>query len=251
MGRASMAWYEDETLWEVFYDCMFDDDSFLLAKEQCPQILEMVGHPVGNVLDLACGPGRHLLGFTSLGIDVAGVDLSGFLLNRAANHLQQADQDAMLVHVDMLQYKPKEQFDLITNLFTSFGYYADPNDNQRLLNQTYHWLNKGGSLVIDTFGKEQLLKTMEPVHLTEYENGDLRIERPLLIDEMRVFSNEWLLVRNDQVFRRSYQHFVYTAEELRTMLQTAGFHDIKIYGSFEGAQYDLEAERLIAVAHKS
>lgn len=245
-----MAWYEDESLWEVFYDCMFDAKSFAHAKKQCPQILEMVGHPVHKALDLACGPGRHLLGFATYGIEATGVDLSGYLLSRAANHLEQADLPSTLVHTDMLTYQPTEKFDLITNLFTSFGYYPNDDDNQKLLNLSYQWLNKGGSLVIDTFGKEQLAHTMEPVHVTEYDNGDLRFERPLLVDDMRVFANEWILVRGEEAFRREYQHYVYTAQEMRHMLQQAGFTDIRIYGSFEGDAYDLEAERLIAVAHK-
>ena len=245
-----MNWYQDESLWEVFYDCMFDQASFDLAKQQCPQILEMVGHPVKNMLDLACGPGRHLLGFSSFGIDVTGVDLSGYLLSQAANHFEAAQAEGALVHCDMLAYEPKQKFDLITNLFTSFGYYADAKDNQKLLNQAFQWLNKGGSLVIDTFGKEQVAHMMEPVHLTEYDNGDLRIERPMLIDDMSVFANEWILVRGNEAFRREYQHFVYSAVEMKAMLADAGFVDIRIYGSYEGDEYDMESERLIAVAQK-
>lgn len=245
-----MNWYQDESLWEVFYDCMFDQTSFALAKQQCPQILEMVGHPVNSMLDLACGPGRHLLGFAAFGIEVTGVDLSGYLLSHAANHFEQAQMAGTLVQCDMLSYEPKQKFDLITNLFTSFGYYPEAINNQKVLNQAYLWLNKGGSLVIDTFGKEQLAHTMEPVHLTEYDNGDLRIERPLLVDNMRVFANEWILIRGNEAFRREYQHYVYTAQEMETMLSLAGFQDIRIYGSFEGDEYDLSSERLIAVAQK-
>ena len=249
-----MTWYQDESLWETFYDCMFDEASFTLAKQQSPQILEMVGHTVHNMLDLACGPGRHLLGFAQFGINVTGVDLSGYLLSQAANHFDQHKElhetTGTLVHCDMLAYEPKQKFDLITNLFTSFGYYPTAEENQQLLNNAYQWLNKGGSLVIDTFGKEQVAHMMEPVHLTEYDNGDLRIERPMLIDDMSVFANEWILVRGDEVFRREYQHFVYSAIEMKAMLKQAGFEDIRIYGSFEGDDYDLESERLIAVAQK-
>jgi len=245
-----MNWYQDEQLWEVFYDSMFDADSFAEAAQQVPQILSMVPGKVDKVLDMACGPGRHVIPFARMGLDVTGVDASGFLLNRAAHMIESEGVDATLVHADMLSYQPTGGFDLVTNLFTSFGYYEKPEDNQKLLNQIHDMLNESGHLVLDVFGKEYLLQTMEPVHLTEYDNGDIRIERPLLVDEMQVFSNEWILIRGDQAYRKHYQHYVYTATELRQMLKQAGFSSVTLYGSFDGAPYDMESERLIAVAQK-
>ncbi len=245
-----MPWFDNNEMWEVFYDCMFDRDSFETANKQCQQIIDLVGSTVSSVLDLACGPGRHLLGFSRLGLKVTGVDLSGYLLNQAANLLEQESLEATLVHSDLLTYQPKQNFDLITNLFTSFGYYSDPSDNQQILNNAYQKLNDGGSLIIDTFGKEQAAHAIEPVHCTEYNNGDLRFERPLLIENMQVYSNEWILVRDKQAHRWEYQHFVYSAEELTMMLKQAGFKTVEIYGSLTRDDYDLAADRLVAVARK-
>ncbi len=245
-----MSWFDNNEMWEIFYDCMFDHDSFESANQQCQQIIDLVGDPVSSVLDLACGPGRHLLGFSRLGLKVTGVDLSGYLLNQAANLFEQESLKATLVHSDLLAYQPQSKFDLITNLFTSFGYYPDPKDNQQILNNAYDQLNDGGSLLIDTFGKEQAAHAIEPVHCTAYENGDLRFERPLLIDNMQVYSNEWILVRDKQAYRWEYQHFVYSAEEITIMLKQAGFNTVEIYGSLSREDYDLAADRLVAVARK-
>lgn len=245
-----MSWFDDNHMWEVFYDCMFDEDSFTLADEQCQQILELTGFTPDHVLDLACGPGRHVLGFARRGIPVTGVDLSGYLLNQAANKISAEDLTANLVHCDLLEYQPGRRFDLITNLFTSFGYYPTAADNQRVLEQAFQWLNPGGCLLIDTFGKEQAARDIEPVHCTEYDNGDVRFERPLLIDQMRIYANEWILVRGDKAHRWEYQHYVYSADELTGMLQQAGFSEISITGSLTGDDYDLAAERLVAKAIK-
>lgn len=245
-----MKWYQDESLWKIFYQCMFDQNSFDLAQQQAPQILEMVGHPVNHILDLACGPGRHLLAFAKYGLQVTGVDSSGYLLNQAANKLAQQQLSANLIHADLLEFQTNQKFDLITNLFASFGYYQKPQDNQQVLNQAYQRLTPNGSLLIETFGKEQLLREMQPVHLTEYDNGDIRIERPTLTNQLQILSNEWILIRGEQAFRREYQHYVYTAVELTNMLQQAGFEQIRCYGSFQGDSYDLDAEQLILVAEK-
>lgn len=245
-----MSWFDNNEMWTVFYDCMFDPESFVEAKQQCQQIIELVNKPVNSVLDLACGPGRHVLGFAAMDIETTGVDLSGYLLNQAANLVDHEKLTANLVHSDLLAYKPTQKFDLITNLFTSFGYYSNAAENQRVLDNAYQWLNQKGTLVIDTFGKEQAAHAIQPVHCTEYDNGDLRFERPLLVENMNLYSNEWILVRNNQAYRWEYEHFVYSANELTAMLKLAGFKAIEIYGSLQKDEYDLSAERLVAVARK-
>jgi len=100
------------------------------------------------------------------------------------------------------------------------------------------------------FSKEQAAMHIEPVHCTEYENGDLRFERPLLTNHMSVYSNEWILVRGDNAYRWQYQHYVYSAPELLHMFKQAGFSEVDIYGSLAGDDYDMNADRLVLVAHK-
>jgi SAM-dependent methyltransferase len=246
-----MLWYEDDKLWEKFYDCMFDRASFELAQQQVSQLLALVKHPLDSVVDMACGPGRHCLALAKMGFDVEGVDISRFLLSKALDHNNQNHLNIRFTQADMLDYKPQEPVDLIINMFNSFGYFDTAEKNQLFINNCYANLKQTGSLIIDTVGKETLARTIEPVHLTEYSNGDIRIERPLLVDNMQVFSNEWLLIRDDRVFRRSYQHYVYTAVELQNMCLQAGFKHVEIYGSLQGDDYDLEADRLVIVAEKT
>jgi len=245
-----MSWFDNNEMWEIFYECMFDSASFDEAKKQCQQIIKLVNKPVHSVLDLACGPGRHVLGFADMNIETTGVDLSAYLLNQAANLVDQEKLSATLVHSDLLAYQPTQKFDLITNLFTSFGYYSSATENQLVLDKSYQWLNAKGTLIIDTFGKEQAAHSIEPVHCTEYDNGDLRFERPLLIDNMSLYSNEWILVRDNQAYRWEYEHYVYSANELTAMLKQAGFKKVEIYGSLQKDDYDLSADRLVAVARK-
>ena len=243
-------WFDNDDMWRVFYDCMFDADSFNRATQECDHILKLCPSSVESVLDLGCGPGRHVMGFARRGLSTTGVDLSGFLLNQAARHIDNENLDATLVQADLLAYEPQQKFDLITNLFSSFGYYDNPEENQQVLANIYQWLKPSGCFVLDVFSKEQAALHLEPVHCSEYDNGDVRFERPLLIDNMSVYSNEWILVRGEEAYRWQYQHYVYSASELTTMLKQAGFSSVTIYGSFKGDDYDMDADRLVMVAQK-
>ncbi|MCF6318880.1 MAG: class I SAM-dependent methyltransferase [Proteobacteria bacterium] len=245
-----MNWYEDDELWEKFYDWMFDEDSFQLAQQQIPQLLSLINHRIESVLDLGCGPGRHCLAFAKMGYTVTGVDMSQFLLSKAKSKSKEMSLEIDFIQADMLDFKTDKKQDLIVNMFNSFGYFNTPEKNQQVINHAYNNLNKTGTFVIDTVGKETLARNIEPVHLSEYSNGDLRIERPLLIDNLQVFSNQWILISGDKAFKRSYQHYVYTPIELTNMCRQAGFDSIHIYGSLSGEAYDLDSDRLVVVAEK-
>lgn len=246
-----MNWYKDDVLWEKFYDCMFDFDSFKLAESQSQHLMSLVNHSVKSILDVGCGPGRHCLALSKMGFNVTGVDSSQFLLSKAKQAKKDLNLNCQFSLANMLEYETKKPQDLIINMFNSFGYFDSQENNQAFIKRSYNNLNDNGTFIIDTVGKETLARQIEPVHLTEYNNGDIRIERPLLIDNMQIFSNEWMLIQGDQVFRRSYQHYVYTPVELSHMCYKAGFNHVEIYGSLEGDDYDLESDRLVIVAEKN
>jgi hypothetical protein len=44
---------------------------------------------------------------------------------------------------------------------------------------------------------------MEPVHLTEYDDGRMLLERPALVDDMTRLDNEWLLIDGDRSIART------------------------------------------------
>jgi hypothetical protein len=46
------------------------------------------------------------------------------------------------------------------------------------------------------------------------------------------------------------EHRLYSGAELRSLLESAGFSQVRLYGSFDGSPYDLVARRLLAVATK-
>jgi hypothetical protein len=50
--------------------------------------------------------------------------------------------------------------------------------------------------------------------------------------------------------RFSFRVWIYSGSELRQMLQSAGFESVELYGALDGRAYDLDAQRLVAVATK-
>ena len=100
-----------------------------------------------QVLDLACGPGRHAEHLAAHGAAVTGFDLSMPLLSRAKHRSSGVGR---WVRGDM-RYLPfcGEVFDLVVNLFTSFGYFTDDSEHLAVIRDVARTLVPGGTLVID------------------------------------------------------------------------------------------------------
>lgn len=247
---AHREWFEDEDFWRIFGDCMFAEARFRDAEADVEPILALTGLAEGTVLDLGCGPGRHAIPLARRGFAVTAVDLSAGLLKRARARARRAGVATEFVCEDMRRFARPGGFDLIVSLATSFGFFDDPADDLRVLAQCHRNLRQGGALLLDLVGKEYLVRHLEPVHLTEFDDGALLIERPVLEAQMSRYANQWILIRDGIAHTAHWHQNLYSGVELADRLRSAGFSEVAIYGGLDGRDYDLESERLIALARK-
>ena len=99
-----------------------------------------------NMLDLACGRGRHSKFLHELGFRVTGVDLSPASIEYAQQFAAEGLQ--FEVH-DMRNTLCSNMYDYVFNLFTSFGYFDSDYENLRAIDTMATALNRGGILVLD------------------------------------------------------------------------------------------------------
>ncbi len=229
---------------------MFSESQFSEAAEQVPLIRQRLGLDRGSVLDLGCGPGRHALPLARSGLSVTAVDASGPLLDRLKASAEDEGLALEAVQADMRTFQRREAFDAVLLMWTSFGYFDDEQDHARVLDCAHASLKPGGRLLIDVVGLETLCRDLQPVHCTEYDDGRLLIERPVLVDAGTRLDNEWLLIDGDRVVRKTWSHRVWSASELTRLLEANGFEVAAVDGDFEGSPYDLDADRLIVIARR-
>ena len=239
-------WYLDEEFWRTFGPLMFNSDTFARGEEEIEQLAALLDTPSGHVLDLGAGPGRHSLPLARSGYTVTALDTSAHLLDRLRQSA--GDLPIEIVQADMREFVREQAFDLVLVMWTSFGYFEDEADHARVLDNIHASLKPGGRLVLDLVGLETLCRTMEPVHLTEYDDGRMLVERPALVDDMTRLDNEWLLIDGDKVHRTHFSHRAWSAGEIHGLLSRHGFGLVTIHGDYDGADYDLEAERMIVIA---
>ena len=155
-------WFQDESFWSELYPFMFSKERLAAAESEAERVLELVGFSRETILDLACGPGRHAVALAQRGFSVTGVDLSSFLLDKARARATDVGVEVEWVHQDMREFVRPDSFDMIQNLFTSFGYFDDRGDDLRVLRNCHRSLRPGGILVMDMAGKEIVVRQFEP-----------------------------------------------------------------------------------------
>jgi len=109
-----------------------------------------------SILDLACGRGRYSLYLSNIGHKVTGIDISKENISEAKKN--ESDKLNYILH-DMRQ-PLNQKFDLILNLFTSFGYYQEDKDNISVIRSIKSNLNNEGKAVIDFFNIDYVLNNL-------------------------------------------------------------------------------------------
>lgn len=243
-------WFEVEDYWEKLYPFLFPELEPETAGRVTDFVLNLVGTTNGDVLDLACGPGRYAVALAKSGFRVTGVDLSPFLLRKAIDRARDENVDVELLQDDMRDFVRPEAFDLVVNLTTSFGYFDDKDDDLRVLENMHRSLRRGGALVIDVMGKEVLARGFTPTTSKELADGSLLIQRHEIFDEWTRIRNEWIVIESDSTITFRFDLTTYSGQELKDRLLKVGFDDVKLFGGMDGSEYGLDARRLVAVARK-
>lgn len=243
-------WFEDEAFWKRMYPFMFPEGKFDGADQEIDSVLDLAGLESGDVLDLACGPGRHSTALAKRGLHVTGVDISPFLLRQARELAQREGVGIEWVHEDMRSFLRPESFDLAISLFTSFGYFDDRGDDVKVLRNVYQSLREGGALVMEMMGKECLASVFQPTGSQELPDGRILVERRQVVDDWSRIRNEWIVLEGDTATTFQFEISIYSGQELKDRLYEAGFREVKVFGGYDGGEYGPNARRLVAVARK-
>jgi SAM-dependent methyltransferase len=244
-------WFADEEFWSATYDMLFPEARIAAAPEEVEQILALTARiPPARVLDLGCGPGRHSIALAGLGFQVTGVDRTAFLLDKAVQRSAVEDIDVEWIRSDMRDFVRPSAYDLALSLFTSFGFFWDDAENQRVLENLFESLGPRGTLVVDVAGKEVIAKIFEPTSSHDVE-GSVVVQRRRVIDNWSRMSNEWMWIQDTGVRSFRFEHWIYSGRELEQMLRRVGFEEVRLFGDFLGRPYDANAQRLVVVGTKS
>jgi SAM-dependent methyltransferase len=243
-------WYEDDQFWELVSPIMFGEQRWNSTAPQVTQLVSLLNIAApAKVLDLCCGMGRHSLEFARRGFKVTGVDRTAVYLDRARKEAEKEGLAVDFVRDDMRQFVRPDGFDVVINLFTSFGYFENPAEDRRVITNMAKSLPKGGRLVMEMMGKEILARIFRERDWRE-EGGVIWLEERKVSKDWSWIDCRWIMLRDAKRHEFRVSHRLYSAAELSALLRECGFAHVEIHGTLAGGPYDHTAERLVAVATK-
>ena len=190
-------WFDNETFWMEMYPYLFTEQRFAAAEEQIEKIFELVGFQGKTVLDLCCGPGRHSISLAKRGIQVTGVDRTAFFLEKAKEKARAEEVNVEWVLEDMRRFVRPVSYDLVLNMFTSFGYFDDKSDDLIVLKNVFTSLKPGGAFLIDVMGKERLAKIFQPTVSDVLDDGTMIVQRPEIYNNWTRVKSDWTIIKGD------------------------------------------------------
>jgi SAM-dependent methyltransferase len=196
------------------------------------------------VLDLACGAGRHAENLRTRGVDAVGIDLSLTLLVRGTTHPRVAGDMRCLPF-------GAGSFDCVVNFFTSFGYFEDESENQRVLAEIARVLSGGGRFLIDLLNAAAAIANLEPRGESATESATAELER--WYDPAQRRLNKRIRLRQAGAPPRTFLESVriYEPEEITRALEEAGLLVTARFGGFGREPYTRDSERLILLGRKA
>ena len=202
-----------------------------------------------KVLDLCCGLGRVSSEFARMGFEVTGVDITESFLKAAKEDAEYENLNIEYIKADARDFVRPDYFDTVVNLYISFGYFADQKDDLKVLCNAYESLKKGGTFIIETLGKEITVRDFVEAEWFEKAGGFMLTEYEPL-DSWTFLKNRWIIFKDGKKTEKTFIQRLYSAAELRAILNSAGFQKIDIYGDWDKSAYNQHAAKLIAVCKK-
>lgn len=225
-----------------YYHILYKDRNYREAQIFMDNLTHYLNLPDNaKVLDLACGKGRHSIYLNQLGFTVLGVDLS-------ENSIEVANKNAnQTLHFEVHDMREplNDKFDAIFNLFTSFGYFDNDDDNLRTLSAIKENLSEYGFAVIDFMNVPFVLDNLVAEETKTVDTIDFYLKRYLLdgyiIKEIN-FEDQ------GQKFHYTEKVRALTLEDFSQMMEEAGIYLLDTFGDYKLKKYHKkDSERLIMI----
>lgn len=241
MTKESNPWFSD---WfnTPYYHILYKDRDYEEAEVFMTNLTEYLNLPEdAEILDLACGRGRHAIYLNTLGYKVTGLDLSV----NSIEHAKKFENPNLSFEVHNMSQPYNKQFDAVFNLFTSFGYFDDEADNLNTIKAIGADLNESGFGVIDFMNVNQVINNLVAEDVKTVQGIEFHQKRSLQ-DGYIIKDISFTDKGQDYQFQERVKAL--TLADFEQLFEDAGLYLLDIFGDYKLRKFDANnSERLILI----
>lgn len=227
------------------YDQLMDDFDYPAWAKYYIELIQKFNVRPKIMCDCACGTGSLTVHFSQKGIRVTGVDISGEMLEVAADKARKHGVQVMFVRQDMSKLKLPRPVDALVCGCDGVNYLLTDEKVLEFFRSAHEAIKPGGVLAFDISSEYKLKEVLG--------NGFFGEERD---DVAYLWSNRWddekqtvqmdltfFKREGDGLYRRFTENHIQRAHNpvhLKKMLEISGFANVEIYGdrTFESPKED-------------
>lgn len=222
------------------------------------------GRNLESVLEIGCGPGYHARALAQRGLRVAGLDVSGPMIELAREHSAVDSSDVQWMEADMRSFYLDEPVDMAVCLFDGIDALLTDHDFEDHLEAVAGALSDGGLYLIDcTHPRDCSLTHYGDYRYTGSRDGvDIEIlwgtNKPEIdpVTGIAEVATRMTIKNNgrSEVIDDIARERCFTAQEIRLLVERSGhFRVAEWYGNFtldQPLDNSPRSERMIAILRK-
>jgi ubiquinone/menaquinone biosynthesis C-methylase UbiE len=203
------------------------------------------------ILDLACGTGIPSLLFAKKGYRIIGIDGSAPMLEIFKEKIAGSGFDVQVVNADISNFTIPEKADAAVSLYDSINYLLTEQKLLSCFECVAKSLNPGGIFAFDMntiyclesfWGNRDTPRRIAGINSIWHNTYDPQTKTSTL--KLTVFTDD------GKTFQEIHKERGYSGVEIKDMLETAGFVDMKIYSHLTLLPTNDKTLRMMIVARK-
>ena len=243
-----MKWFEnwfDSQYYHILYQNRDKQEASLFIQK----ILKIL-KPKQNskFLDIGCGNGRHAIQINKKGFHVDGIDLSEKSLKKANIY---KNEKLKFHQMDMRTINYTNKYDIILNLFTSFGYFDNDKDHKIVFQNIYKALKNKGYFIIDFLNAKKILKTYQNYIFETKKINNILFEITKKHD-LKFIHKKIKITDGENVYFHNEKVKLITKEDFLKYFENLNIHLKSVYGDYHLNKYNpTTSDRLILIFQKN
>lgn len=214
---------------------------------------------VKTVLDMTCGTGSQVFHLSEKGYEVIGSDFSPALLTIARDKAKGINRKITFIEGDVRALKAGK-FDAVITIFNAIGHLTQVDFEKALLNIRDN-LKDTGIYVFDIFNLQAISddviddfsmdieSIVDGVKMPNVQHSEIDTEEGLLTS-----CDRYIITKENsdpEIHKNNFSLKVYTAEELKKILENNGFEIVHQY-DMDGSDFiDTKSLNILTVARKT
>jgi len=238
-------WIEDwfgSGYYSMLYRHRNDDEAKLFLNN----ITGFLKIPSGSrILDCGCGKGRHSFYLNEKGFEVTGLDISE---SNIIESKKRENKNLTFFTHDMRNLFRINYYDAALSLFTSFGYFDNDSENNKVIKSTAAALKKHGWFVLDFMNAEKEIQELIPEQKTEIDDVTFKIKRSV---RQNSIVKEILITDKGKSYSFRENVKAYNRCDLETFFTNNNLEVGSVFGDYELNPFEKNtSERLIIIGKK-